>query len=366
MPDLPIPDAPEELTSDWLSAVLDTPVASVVVEPIDGGLIARTFRVKPSYTLGATSGAPTALIVKLPMADLGIRARNEARNFYSREVAFYQHHAPLMGASVPTCFAAMHEPASMRSMLVLEDGTTRPGMRVGDNVAGCSLREAVAASRGFARLHAQWWDDPRLLAEDWLPTPIEIGPGPGLAADELRALWAQLPNAHQQAAKPALRETVELLSTRMDRVCEETASAPWTLTHWDSRLDNLLIGSGTEPEVVTFDWHIVSRAQGARDLVQFAATTAIHGMSMEQAWPELTAAYYTALVAEGIAYSRADFDRAVRIAANQTVRTAVAVVARLDFTNERGPALAARFFDSANFVAEHLDLPGLLREEFPG
>ena len=147
---------------------------------------------------------------------------------------------------------------------------------------------------------------------------------------------------------------------------EETASAPWTLTHWDSRLDNLLIGSGTEPEVVTFDWQIVSRAQGARDLVQFAATTAIHGMSMEQAWPELTAAYYTALVAEGIAYSRADFDRAVRIAANQTVRTAVAVVARFDFTNERGPALAARFFDSANFVAEHLDLPGLLREEFPG
>ena len=54
----PIPATPEEITAQWLSTILATPVAEVTVSPIGTGQTGATYRAEVTYGAGGGGDLP--------------------------------------------------------------------------------------------------------------------------------------------------------------------------------------------------------------------------------------------------------------------------------------------------------------------
>jgi hypothetical protein len=120
-------------------------------------LVSRIIRLRLTYD-GDASALPGSLIVKTGLPEHRGTEWSNGR----QEVAFYNGVAPLLPAGlVPRCFASHHADATTSWHLVLEDLTethrlaTEPPLPPSD--AEC--RTIVGS---LARLHAAWWEDPRL------------------------------------------------------------------------------------------------------------------------------------------------------------------------------------------------------------
>lgn len=97
-----IPDDLEDLTPEWLSAVLDADVASVEANPLSVGTTGRVYRLALE-TRGSSEAAesPATVIVKLPAEDLETRAFFHARGLYRNEAQFYELLAADSGIEPP-------------------------------------------------------------------------------------------------------------------------------------------------------------------------------------------------------------------------------------------------------------------------
>jgi hypothetical protein len=359
MIDLPIPDDLDDITSEWVSSVLDAEVASVDVTPVSTGFISTTLRVVVGFEK-PRADLPGSLIVKLPHRGTRMRSLFEALGLYSREVGFYRDIGPEFGEVIPRCFFAAHSPDTGRSAIVMEDAIASRGLRVGDNVAGCTFEEAAAAMRVAARWHAHWWNDPSLDGFAWLATPASVEPDPVRAVTQA---WSRYPAGFRALMSPATVATVELYGPRAMLVAERMSLEPWTLTHGDYRLDNLMFGPNSE--VVAFDWQLVARGQGPRDAAFLALFTPVDGKPIVDSWQPLLDAYYSELTNSGVDYSREAFTQETRLNSFHGFQLAVTSLANLDFSDPRARSLASNSLERMNGMVELLDLPELLRQEFP-
>lgn len=131
-------------------------VNSVVVESSRDKLRSRIIRLRLSYD-GAAASAPLSLILKTSPAGLaGTWAGTP------NEVTFYSQVAPLMSAGrVPRCFDADWNAETKAWHLLLEDLTDTHAI-----VTTWPLPPALAQCErivgALARIHAEWWDSPRL------------------------------------------------------------------------------------------------------------------------------------------------------------------------------------------------------------
>jgi phosphotransferase family enzyme len=117
----------------------------------------RTFRLRLSYE-GPASGAPASVILKMGHLDGSGRSSYANR----REIAFYRDVGPaLPDRMIPYCFEAVEATDTSAWHLLLEDLTdshfiaTEPPLPPADS----QCREIIDA---WAKLHAAWWNDPRL------------------------------------------------------------------------------------------------------------------------------------------------------------------------------------------------------------
>jgi ecdysteroid kinase len=120
-------------------------------------LVSRITRVRLTYDSPA-SALPGSLIVKTGLPE---RPETEWGNGH-REIAFYRDVAPSLPAGlVPRCFAAHQTDATTPWHLVLEDLTETHAVAtewpLPPSEAQC---QTIVGSLG--RLHAAWWEDPRL------------------------------------------------------------------------------------------------------------------------------------------------------------------------------------------------------------
>ena len=95
-----IPGSPDDVTAEWLSAVLSTPgtpvdVAAAAVGPIGTGQTGATYRVTATYRSGG-DGLPATFVVKLPSQEPEVRAR--AAFGYKAEHAF------ILYQNIPGCW----------------------------------------------------------------------------------------------------------------------------------------------------------------------------------------------------------------------------------------------------------------------
>ena len=152
MPTATVPSGIEDVTSSWLSEVLEAPVGEVRAERIamDTGFSARLYRV---HLTG--SRVPESVIVKLP-ADSEARGAMELMGGYTREVAFYREIAGRAPIGTPKVYAAQVADEGSDFVLVLED--LRDWENV-DHLAGLTLDQARLVIAQLAGLHA-WSAEP--------------------------------------------------------------------------------------------------------------------------------------------------------------------------------------------------------------
>lgn len=311
-----IPAGVAAIDAEWLTGALKetiSPGASVVdcqsTRIAEGvGFLGELARVKLTYSGDPGPSAPRSVVVKMPVQLPGPRAMAVGLGIYAREVAFYREIGPSAGVRVPACYySALTEDGNFA--LVMEDINARPG----DQLASCSMEQAETVIRTLARLHATWWESPRLAGFAWLP-------GKGDPSFERNRL------SYQQTLPVFVERWGPRLDPKVIHICQRFADRfhewfdgvyerPVTLTHSDFRLDNVLFGEpGSAEEVVIIDWQGCNVSSAAHDLHYFISGNFPAAVSAAKS-DEWLRVYHDALLAGGVrGYSlddlNADFARA--------------------------------------------------------
>eukprot|EP01050_Picozoa_sp_SAG11_P015522 SAG11_NODE_2020_length_3914_cov_9.805505_1_plen_631_part_00 len=262
----------------------------------------------------AARGLPTSLVAKTA-ATSGAKEITCAYGGYEQECRFYTEIAPRLAAACGSQFElgpcllcaggdrSLHPsrtlelpPSKQRYNLLFADLAARPQWSSGDQVAGCSPAQATAAALAYAGVHAEFWGskggcfDPggelswvlrpsdavwdRLVRPfmasgrkmPMLPQPpLPAAPRrkrPSVSADE-RCLPMQEQHAAAAFLDPGVivpsglpcpagaKAAIAAIASSWQWINEQLARPPVTLTHWDSRTDNLFFRTGgAGPEVM--------------------------------------------------------------------------------------------------------------------
>jgi hypothetical protein len=247
---------PEELSADWLTAVLRESGAATDGATVTGfettaigtGQMSESHRVALEWDDGTPAG-PASVVVKVAAGDQTSRSTGIGLGIYEREIRFYRDVAPRVGGPVAACHHAAFDPSEGWFTLVLEDAA--PAVQ-GDQIAGCTVEEARLALRELARLHAPVWNDAGLGTAGWLNQPSVVD----------QALVTQLVGGfmerYEERLEPEHRAVVERFVPRLDDYLADRPE-PFSIVHGDYRLDNLLFGEPGSPKPLTVvDWQTVS------------------------------------------------------------------------------------------------------------
>lgn len=290
------PDVAEtvaDLTPEWLSGALSRPgdeveATAVTAERVGTGQIGTAYRLQLTYTDGADR--PTRLVAKLASEDPGSRAA--IADGYRKEVGFYRHIAPTVDVRVPTCwYDAISEDGTVFTLLLEDLAPARPGVQVD----GCTPGQATAAARNIAGLHAPRWDDPSLADHSFLSHVDEdaaafIG---ALHEDATGHFVKRFGDQLAAADVATLREAATATATWL-----LAGSSPFSLTHGDYRLDNLMFHPDGD-EVVALDWQTLSLGPPGRDLAYLLGTS-LEPEARRSHETSIVAAYHSDLVTRGV------------------------------------------------------------------
>jgi thiamine kinase-like enzyme len=304
-------DRPSTFDSEALTRILhragelplDRRVLEVTSEPIDGGylsdMVRLTLRYDDARTDDGTSAmhAPRSVVLKQPAEDELPRMVGTAMGMYAREVQFYRRLAPRVDVRTPRCFLSNINEETGDFVLLLED-IVDADVHAQDHV--CPETDLKLALDQAAKLHASHWNDPSLSNAEWLLQLTAAGVQP----------WHEL---YQQAWQ-ALQswEGVNFsrpLTTLGDALASASVEAwiggydgPWTLTHADFHLSNLLfVGGRSDPQhrqVVVVDWQLATHASPLVDVAFLLGRMPTeHRRRVE---PGLLAAYHKMLLHHGV------------------------------------------------------------------
>lgn len=281
-----LPQTLDELSAAWLTETLRAEgvlqrarVSGLRAERLGAegeGLIATVARLRLDYDV-REPGAPATAVVKLPTRPGRNRDIGELGGDYEREVRFYRELAPSLPVRCPRCYAARfaEDPAALaerrlrgdrgqRFVLLLEDMAPA---RVGDDLAGASFAQASAALRTAARLHAAFWESPRL---DELWWAWRVGSGGAGAQRRYEAARPLFERHYGERLPGTVRELLAWLAGHGGELRRRLRELPRTLVHVDFRLDNLFFSAPTAAaEVTLFDWQAVGVGPAASDVASF-------------------------------------------------------------------------------------------------
>jgi aminoglycoside/choline kinase family phosphotransferase len=255
----------DELTPEILTRLLaahlgDARVTDVDIEVVGTGQMAECCRLRLSYD--KTGAGPTSVVAKLPSGDAASRAAAVAVRAYEVEVNVYRQLQPTLLMRAPQCYFAHIDLDANDFVLLLED--VAPA-RQGDQLSGCSADEAAVAIAELPGLHAPRWGDETLNALDWLHrnTPETRG----FLGQLLRLLHPGFVERYADRLSPDVLRMSERVVDAVDHL--DDRPRPWTVTHGDYRLDNLLFGAAATDRVVVVDWQTAGLGPGVADLSYF-------------------------------------------------------------------------------------------------
>jgi aminoglycoside/choline kinase family phosphotransferase len=297
------------LTEAWWSGLFGVEVRSGVPERIGSGQVGMNLRVRLE---SVDPTVPATVVVKLASPDPVSRATGMSLRNYEREVKFYREIAATVDVRVPHCHFADWNPDGGDIMLVLED--MAPAEQ-GDQIRGCGPDEAVAAVEELARLHGPRWGDPTLHEVDWLQRRAAAGDAEqlaGLYSMLLPGFLATLGGAVDAGTDGRGTAFLEELARRIPAYVAGLGE-PWTVTHGDYRLDNLLFcREPGSPPCTVVDWQTPGHGNGAVDLAYFIGAGLLPPERREMEW-DLVARWRAGVEAHGHVLDPDAVDRAIRL-----------------------------------------------------
>ncbi len=256
----PFPTTPRALTAEVLTAALGAPVTSFTATTVgaDRGMLGDLVLVEPQY--GEGSG-PAQVVAKFAAQRDGSLASARRSGSHLRELRFYDELAPSTPVRVPQVYASWYDPDSAEFLVVQEAVDVDASI---DQLRGIDARRAALVLDEVARLHATWWDHPRLATLEWLPRLD--GPARRHNLDTItRTGWDPLCELLGDALTPAERTLGADLPAHVDDVLVRMGQLRSTLIHSDLRADNLLFApDGTA--VTLIDWQGAGIGPPAWDL----------------------------------------------------------------------------------------------------
>ena len=228
-------------------------------------------------------------IVKVP-SKLPTRYEEATSGVYVRELEVYNLLRDMQGGFQPRILAALYDPESQTTALLVEDLGELPKR---EEFTLETIRRALV---GLAEVHSRYWGDESLHTKWWMRD--------GYRADifddnvELFAPnWEKL--ARSTVLHPFDTATVngvaDYLADNIVDVLNELDDRPRTLTHGDLHTANMMLRRTEDrPTPVLIDWQDAVYSGASSDVAKFLSTT----MSPENArgnFDGLVADYYSAL-----------------------------------------------------------------------
>ena len=284
-----IPATIEAITAPWLASRIapDHSLNGFSTERIGTGQMAMNVRITLDWAApdpDSSAGAlPQTVVLKLPSDDPISKATGVEHGAYTKEVRFYRELAPATKARTARCYAIEDDPASGDFVLVMED--LAPG-QVGDQLAGCSVAQAELAVEVAVKLHASWWDHPKLgeIAE-WGGGPPD---SERIAMLEMlwSLAWPQFLERQEDNFTADQRATTEEFGRRLGSWVSPQPGA-LTVVHGDFRVDNMLFGPDW---MVPVDWQTFAVGTGINDIGYFLGASllpdvrAVHEQRLVRQW----------------------------------------------------------------------------------
>lgn len=345
------PTHPDHLSTDWLSSALGRPISDFTVEYLGegAGLLAWVMRL----LLVSDDAGAASVIAKFPSPSPENRAVASSFDMYQREVGFYRDIEPHVSIRTPQCLHAEIEPTSADFVLLLDD---LGHLRIGDQVAGCSLEEAHAVLRALAGLNASSWQAQNLPAMVSQNNEKQIQ---GMIAG-FEGGWPVVSSRFSDVIPESAREVGRLMPGAVARLLETMCVDPICLTHADLRLDNIFFddASAGEIEVALVDWQSVCTSAPEQDLAYFLTQSVPRSVLARE---DLLAFYHAELARHGIEYDIEMCRERFRVSALYLLCYAVTIAGTLDLRNERGIDLARTLLGNSLAALDELNAFELLQ-----
>lgn len=333
---------PALANAQWLTDVFryagvlrEGAVTEVQSQRIGTGQMGQNFAFSLTYDKPEPM-APATVVGKFPSPEAKSRQAAKMFRTYEREVGFYQEIAPTVDIRVPQCYLADIDVDTGDFVLLFED--LRPAVQ-GDQLAGCSIEQAMLAMEELAALHAPRWGDPSLAKIDWLGQAEDAEPN-NMIQMAYQGLWSGFVAQFGPSLSAEELALGEAFGTSMKQ-WRSALSPPFCVVHGDYRIDNMLFGTeeGGHP-LTTVDWQTVGHGAGIMDAAYFIGNgprvpdRRAHEM-------DLLRQYYNALCARGVTgYTWDDCLTGYRRATLSGVLMTV-IASQVVASDERGVAMFA-------------------------
>ncbi|HAL48026.1 MAG: DUF1679 domain-containing protein [SAR202 cluster bacterium] len=270
--DPPLPRTIDDITPEWLTSALATGgvltgalVTSVEIERIglmDGfmGVIAR---LTPQYD-APTDDLPSTLIAKLPDADPVQRSAQSSA--FTTEAGYYSTFPGDDSTVHPRCYFVGSDPNGDDYAFLIEDLSNG---RSASMIRHMPLNDAATVFRTLAGLHAKRWNASQLDRLSWAVdgrTREAWAP----AQELYEATWDEFSDKWGGYFSTEIFEIAERLKTSIVDVLTVPAGSPVTLTHGDTRPENMFFSDeNPNRDLALIDWQRATIQPGAWDLAYF-------------------------------------------------------------------------------------------------
>lgn len=279
-------ERPTDLTVEWLTAALDTPVRDFAFERIGTGQMSECYRVALTYADGVDG--PNSVVLKVAATDPVSRQTGLALGLYEREVTFYTDIAPGLDGPIAPCHHAGFDAETGAFHLLLGDAA--PAI-VGNEIHGATIEQALLALSELGRVHAPLIGDTAMANADWLNRESPMSQA------LIGQLYAGFLGRYADRIAPAHREVCEQLVASFDAyvASEDAPQRPHGLVHGDYRLDNMLFGEpGADRALTVVDWQTVTWGPAMTDVAYFLGCALPDELRREH-YEALLRAYHDAL-----------------------------------------------------------------------
>lgn len=217
---------------------------------------------------------------------------------YRNEVNFYGKLRGEVDIEAPACYASVMNAHDGQFGILMENLGLRSA-RFPNAIEGVSLEEMRSLIRNLAKLHAHFWQSPRLDNDlAWLPKTYEGGMFPVFDAIGLNIIRDQVAkNAFKQDLLAPLGKTVDQLWEANWKAQQIIYRQPHTLLHGDTHIGNTYVLPGNQGGLL--DFQLMVRGPWCHDLTYLMVT----GLDIEvrrQHEHELLDLYRDTLAANGV------------------------------------------------------------------
>ena len=284
----------DSIDSEFWREVFGAKVSASAPKRIGEGQVGMNLR----YLLTSDDpSVPSSVVVKMASPDPISRATGIGLRNYEREVKFYNEVASSLDVRKPHCYFADWNEVGGDIAIVLEDMTPS---EQGDQIRACGIDEARLAVTELSRLHGPRWNDATLFDIDWMQRrDVEDGA-------RLHGLYSLFKPGFLAIYCDAIRNETGQEGLDFVNQLESLIPAyvvakdePFTVTHGDYRLDNLMFATTADGVPCTVvDWQTPGHGNGIGDLAYFVGAGLLPNDRRKYEW-ELVDLYINGIESYG-------------------------------------------------------------------